>query len=34
MERGGSTGKQCGRQDFKQFLLGGAEAYGPPHVGH
>src|SRR2546425_3564091 len=33
VERRGSTGNQRGLQDFKQFLLGGAEAYGPLHVG-
>jgi hypothetical protein len=34
VERRGTTGDQCGLKDFKQFLPGGAEAYGPPHVGH
>ena len=34
VERRGSTGHQCGLKDFKQFLLGGAEAYGPLHMGH
>ena len=28
----GSAGNQCGLKDFKQFLLGCAEAYGPLHV--
>ena len=33
VERRGSTGNQGGLKDFKQFLFGGAEAYGPLHMG-
>src|SRR5215813_11776678 len=34
VERRGSARDQCGFKDFKQFLSGGAEAYGPLHMGH
>jgi hypothetical protein len=34
MERWGSSGNQGRLKHLEQFLFGGAEAYGPTHVGH